>query len=1830
MAKVSTKGYKKNSKDKNEPYLQIPSGMITMKEDDGTPLKKGPILGIDNLGNQQLMMPGADYQFPGNSVYEIPMAKMGGAKKVKIHSLPQAQDGLTWTEYLKKRGVTDKEMLALTQAQIDQGYDGLEKQESVNGQYDIKNDVYNNVLAALLQDYNNVYPLSSNGSRSVTKNVMSNWSVSRNYEDLGLTEKEAEDLYRKASIDPALNQKYIDAYFNSKNKYNSQELKDKGDNYRDVPVKWVDAYPKQTLKGIPNTNTEFPGEQRRDAGNMFRMPVLYDDQMLGQQDVPLLGADWMRDYYKMAPGTEGYHDRSSRDDHNNPAIYPKPNYSIEGVEPVISGRPNWGASATINGQQYTVGMPTQNANFDQFPVIPASAMPGPSAENVFVDTPDSAWMQNYKNKMGLYNITQENLARLGQYDPNYRIQSAPITEDDKRVVEYENQYINNPNVGFYQISDEENSRKPCKDCGTLFGSTSSSDANNYYQTYDVQYPSKGILKPKDLERSKEHYTIKESGNPGHSYLWKYTDDGKGGYNQELQGSVFNRDFLNDEQQVQFDSPTGGSWVVDYDPAVHKVYQDQRDVTQTIEGERGWEQRTQNNLNRAQQKIEQEKADRELWEKQQREKQNKKIAQPKDVAIPPGGFAMGGETDHGKVKGKSRTKANNSNYVLNQTFYEDGFIDNNSRRTLKGFITGAPKPGTQGAPAKFQKGGDISVPDLRRVKIHSLPKAQTGGGPKLSSINKKSDASQPYMYLDSKTNTWLRPPENRDQNKMIDWSVNTPAFAYSADSPYNKGISGGKKVSPEEAARNKEYYRQEALKTPEGKEEERKRLMQEFVDHENANKSALQSSFGNLSLDNPATRDAASNYAGYKLGESSPMWATDKLLTGHDEPTTRDFYRPHESTLSFGIPAAAASAVSLGAGAAELQPIVQGFNNLMSKEVTLGNTPMSINSLTKAKGTYDLLTNTAPEAYNSFKTYSQTGNTDDLLKGLENTGKLAIEGFSNFGPAKSTVKQIGKYYGIGQNTNNAYNAQTTDQFAGSSYNAGKGIYNVIKGKKKGGSTNIDTLPKAQKGKEWLDLGYENKIYTYKDNPDFFDSHARLSDNSRYNDWIKQTVYSGKWGYNPVTGESVRLDANQQVDVSPETKTLAKDVRTWTKEEKVAHPASTIKNLPRTEVEQLRKEDAGFDQYVTNAEKEAGKRTAAAQSKAMVNNPAFYAPGVIGALAVAPELLGAELFGTGVTAGNILNPMFIGHGIKNTLDSDSDMRRSWSKAYDNPTGANIFDATLETGLNSLNFLGARALPGDIKAFGKGYQNIATGNSMIPYAWKSPAVGLSQEASADMFKGLLNSGKLTPEENALIIEYQSNSRPFTGRSTSGANILNAEKRTALNNIINKYQLQFPQNSNAIATRRFNFERGNLGADIENGRMNFGDRPTSFSVGVGTEGYSGAPDRLVIPSRHVKNMGNNFLVNPYGKVSDETLGFLEGSAKDFALNAPSLNEAIINERELIGTGLDFKQIGKVKNDIGGFDVIVKPRTTAEAFKAASTRSAAGESGGVTLDKWPQLFGKKTASPVNTPLGPQAELDLANARAKAFSESAFNKLKLQRFRPGETFDVSNQEAMFMDDPRLTKMYNDYYAMEPDNPSTFGEWFIEGHAPNGPSGRYTTHELGDTDDIVAINKVVETTGEPTKNILLDTAHESTHSRSLRLKSTQGERDIAIDAWKPMVDNVQWSTGPADGFNLAAEESFAVQNELRTLLNDFDGSRVYTNNDIPEIQNALQKLASTDHPYLTQGAANQIDMKKLLKSLNVIGLGAATPAIINAVQEKKLGGATKRVKINALPNNWKTT
>jgi hypothetical protein len=53
----------------------IPSSDITMKG------VNYPVLGIDNLGNQQMMMPGGEYKFPGDYVTEIPQMGKGGLRQ---------------------------------------------------------------------------------------------------------------------------------------------------------------------------------------------------------------------------------------------------------------------------------------------------------------------------------------------------------------------------------------------------------------------------------------------------------------------------------------------------------------------------------------------------------------------------------------------------------------------------------------------------------------------------------------------------------------------------------------------------------------------------------------------------------------------------------------------------------------------------------------------------------------------------------------------------------------------------------------------------------------------------------------------------------------------------------------------------------------------------------------------------------------------------------------------------------------------------------------------------------------------------------------------------------------------------------------------------------------------------------------------------------------------------------------------------------------------------------------------------------------------------------------------------------------------------------------------------------------------------------------------------------------------------------------------------------------------------------------------------------------------------------------------------------------------
>jgi hypothetical protein len=119
----STEGYRKDSPDVNNLFNVISSNSISMLENDGTPLKKGPIIGIDNLGNKKIMYPGGEYKFEGDEVLEIPMAQDAG----EFRRLP--------AKYLKSHGkrIDDEYQMEGFEKAVNQDLDSLLKGWKTDG-----------------------------------------------------------------------------------------------------------------------------------------------------------------------------------------------------------------------------------------------------------------------------------------------------------------------------------------------------------------------------------------------------------------------------------------------------------------------------------------------------------------------------------------------------------------------------------------------------------------------------------------------------------------------------------------------------------------------------------------------------------------------------------------------------------------------------------------------------------------------------------------------------------------------------------------------------------------------------------------------------------------------------------------------------------------------------------------------------------------------------------------------------------------------------------------------------------------------------------------------------------------------------------------------------------------------------------------------------------------------------------------------------------------------------------------------------------------------------------------------------------------------------------------------------------------------------------------------------------------------------------------------------------------------------------------------------------------------------------------------------------------
>jgi len=104
MKFLSTQGYKRNSPDRNRSVNVIPSGNITMKDVDF------PVRGVDNFGNEIVMIPGREYTFPGDYVVETPYRK-GGQTNNDREMVEGIADILTMVKDPANRKSIAKEMV---------------------------------------------------------------------------------------------------------------------------------------------------------------------------------------------------------------------------------------------------------------------------------------------------------------------------------------------------------------------------------------------------------------------------------------------------------------------------------------------------------------------------------------------------------------------------------------------------------------------------------------------------------------------------------------------------------------------------------------------------------------------------------------------------------------------------------------------------------------------------------------------------------------------------------------------------------------------------------------------------------------------------------------------------------------------------------------------------------------------------------------------------------------------------------------------------------------------------------------------------------------------------------------------------------------------------------------------------------------------------------------------------------------------------------------------------------------------------------------------------------------------------------------------------------------------------------------------------------------------------------------------------------------------------------------------------------------------------------------------------------------------------------------
>ena len=297
--------------------------------------------------------------------------------------------------------------------------------------------------------------------------------------------------------------------------------------------------------------------------------------------------------------------------------------------------------------------------------------------------------------------------------------------------------------------------------------------------------------------------------------------------------------------------------------------------------------------------------------------------------------------------------------------------------------------------------------------------------------------------------------------------------------------------------------------------------------------------------------------------------------------------------------------------------------------------------------------------------------------------------------------------------------------------------------------------------------------------------------------------------------------------------------------------------------------------------------------------------------ASEVMGTKVVGD-VTVGGLMDAYGAYHGATH-LPGDV------QEFANNPTWGNAGSIGLDLfGIGAGGYAAAKQYIPTIKS---GYNAVATGNSPLPIAWKS---GLNEGNISAAYQGsknydALKGANLTDEEAEIVRLWQH----------SPADIKGAD-RLKLDEIVAKYNLG-DQSINTPISRIQGYYGSQKNFPTEYGSKVTWDSPRSWSTGAWKDGAPLNPagtQRIVIPERYAKNMGEDFFKVPIKE--NQNLQDLINTTNVGTKEKPFFmtTEKLLGEKELLGMP-NLKVIGR--DNTGHFnDIIVKP---VKSSKTSSTK---------------------------------------------------------------------------------------------------------------------------------------------------------------------------------------------------------------------------------------------------------------------------------------------------------